>query len=655
MLKRAAITLLCSALLILPSSAQSPKQKNKSLSLFTLNKKSITVDEFIYLYKKNHLDAQKDFTKEKINEYLELFVNFKLKVEEAKKRGLDTTALFLKEFNGYKEELRKPYLPDAKILDSLVSLTYARMQEEVKASHILVALKPDAPPEDTIKAYAKITALRKQILEGEDFGLVAAEFSEDPSAKVNKGSLGYFTAMQMVYPFESAAYSSKVGDVSHPVRTRFGYHIVKVFDRRPARGEVEVSHILIRTGNTKENDTVKNAIFNVHDQLQAGLSWEELCQKYSEDTNTKETSGRLRPFGTGAMAAVPEFERIAFELQVPGEISDPFQTQYGWHIMRLERKIPVPAFAEIAPSLKTRVARDERTELSKKDLRNKLRKDYQFSENQTIKSKILALADSSLQKGKWKPTGFGKTADELLFTLKGNKISATDFFSFVEKTQRHSNLAPEKYMDQLYNQFVDDRIIQLVEERIIEEHPEYQFLLQEYYEGILLFDIMEKEVWNKASQDSVGQQSYYSSHQADYTTGERARVAFYSSAALDFREPLRQLIIDSAVTKMDEFISKHKVKSEVGYFKRDERAVLEKVPWAKGVHSAENNGIYYLAWLKDILPAGPMSFEEARPAIISDYQTFLEKKWVAQLKKKYSVKVNEKGKQYILHQLQVKE
>lgn len=655
MLKRAAITLLCSALLILPSSAQSPKQKNKSLSLFTLNKKSITVDEFIYLYKKNHLDAQKDFTKEKINEYLELFVNFKLKVEEAKKRGLDTTALFLKEFNGYKEELRKPYLPDAKILDSLVSLTYARMQEEVKASHILVALKPDAPPEDTIKAYAKITALRKQILEGEDFGLVAAEFSEDPSAKVNKGSLGYFTAMQMVYPFESAAYSSKVGDVSHPVRTRFGYHIVKVFDRRPARGEVEVSHILIRTGNTKENDTVKNAIFNVHDQLQAGLSWEELCQKYSEDTNTKETSGRLRPFGTGAMAAVPEFERIAFELQVPGEISDPFQTQYGWHIMRLERKIPVPAFAEIAPSLKTRVARDERTELSKKDLRNKLRKDYQFSENQTIKSKILALADSSLQKGKWKPTGFGKTADEPLFTLKGNKISATDFFSFVEKTQRHSNLAPEKYMDQLYNQFVDDRIIQLVEERIIEEHPEYQFLLQEYYEGILLFDIMEKEVWNKASQDSVGQQSYYSSHQADYTTGERARVAFYSSAALDFREPLRQLIIDSAVTKMDEFISKHKVKSEVGYFKRDERAVLEKVPWAKGVHSAENNGIYYLAWLKDILPAGPMSFEEARPAIISDYQTFLEKKWVAQLKKKYSVKVNEKGKQYILHQLQVKE
>lgn len=657
MLKRAAITLLCSALLILTSSAQSPspKQKNKSLNLFTLNRKPITVDEFIYLYKKNHLDAQKDFTKEKINEYLELFVNFKLKVEEAKKRGLDTTALFLKEFNGYKEELRKPYLPDAKIVDSLVSLTYARMREEVKASHILVAIKPDASPEDTIKAYAKIAALRKKILEGEDFGLIAAEFSEDPSAKVNKGSLGYFTAMQMVYPFESAAYASKVGDVSPPVRTRFGYHIVKVFDRRPARGEVEVSHILIRTGNTKENDQVKNAIFNVHEQLQAGLSWEELCQKYSEDTNTKETSGRLRPFGTGAMAAVPEFEKIAFELQVPGEISDPFQTQYGWHIMRLERKIPVPAFADISPSLKTRVARDERTELSKKDLRNKLRKDYQFSENQTIKSKILALADSSLLKGKWKPTGLVTAEGETLFTLKGSKISSKDFFSFVAKTQRHSNLAPEKYMDQLYNQFVDDRIIQLVEEQIIEEHPEYQFVLQEYYEGILLFDIMEKEVWNKASQDSAGQQSYYMSHKADYSTGERARVAFYSSSTQDFREPLRQLILDSAITKMDEFISKHKVKTETGYFKRNERAVLEKVPWTKGVHSAENNGIYYLAWLKDILPPGPMSFEEARPAIISDYQTFLEKKWVAQLKKKYSVKVNEKGKQYILHQLQVKE
>ncbi len=164
--------------------------------------------------------------------------------------------------------------------------------------------------------------------------------SDDPSAKNNQGNLGYFTAMQMVYPFETAAYSTKVGDISQPIRTRFGYHLIKVLDRKPARGEVEVSHIMIRTGNDKENEKIKNTIFNIHDQLQAGMSWEELCRQYSEDPSTKDNGGKLRPFGTGAMAAVPEFEKIAFYLQKPGEISDPFQTQYGGILCGWNAKFP---------------------------------------------------------------------------------------------------------------------------------------------------------------------------------------------------------------------------------------------------------------------------------------------------------------------------
>src|SRR5688572_8033978 len=278
MLKRAAITLFF-ALLSVSSFAQLPQgKKNKPATFFTVNKKPVTVDEFIYLYKKNHQDLQKDFTNEKINEYLDLFINFKLKVEEAKKRGLDTTKVFLKEYNGYREELRKPYLPDAKIIDSLVKLTYERMKVEVSAAHILISVKPDASPEDTLKTYQKIQELRKKIVvTGEDFGSVASKSSEDPSAKINQGNLGYFTAMQMVYPFESAAYTTKVGEVSQPIRTRFGYHILKVLDRRPARGEVEVSHIMLRIGNGKDTVKVKDAIFNIYDQLQGGMKWEDLC------------------------------------------------------------------------------------------------------------------------------------------------------------------------------------------------------------------------------------------------------------------------------------------------------------------------------------------------------------------------------------------
>lgn len=658
MLKRTALTLFCTALLVSLSFAQSKSQatkKNSSLTLLTVNKSRVSADEFIYLYKKNHQDPQKDFTAEKINEYLDLFINFKLKVEEAKKRGLDTTKAFLKEFNGYKEELRKPYLPDAQLVDSLVKLTYSRLQEEINASHILVTLKPDAPPADTLNAFNKITELRKRVLAGEDFGRLASASSDDPSAKMNQGNLGYFTAMQMVYPFETAAFSTAVGDVSLPVRTRFGYHILKVLDRRPSRGEVEVAHIMLRTGNTKENDKVKDTIFNIYDQLQAGVSWNELCQQHSEDPNTKENGGKLKPFGTGAMAAVPEFERTAFNLQKPGEISDPFQTQYGWHIMRLERKIPVPSFDEIAPSLKNRVARDERTALSKQDLQIKLRREYRFIENLEPKTQLMTMVDSSLQQGKWEPAVTTKMNKEVLFTLLEKKYSVRAFIDYVKKNQRTSTLNPQKYLDQLYNQFVDTNMMSLVEQKIMDEHAEYRYLLQEYYEGILLFDIMEKEVWTKASQDSIGQQAYYASYKNDYLAGERVRATFYSSNNNSFTAPLLKLIADSATIKLDEFVSQNKIKIESGFFKKEDRAVLHKVPWEKGIYSVENNGIYYLAWLKDILPAGTMSFEEARPSVISDYQTYLEKNWVAQLKKKYPTKVNEKAKQYILRQLQVQD
>ena len=655
MFNRAVITLLCNVFFSIVCLSQTPSKTNKIPPvLFKVNKRPVTVNEFIYLYEKNHLDREKDFTEEKINEYLELFINFKLKVEEARRRKLDTTKVFLTEYNGYREELRKPYLPDANMVDSLVKLTYLRQEEEINASHILIALKPDASPADTAKAYAELMELRKRVVAGEDFAKVAAQHSNDPSAKSNGGNLGYFTAMQMVYPFETAAYTTPVGNVSQPVRTKYGYHILKVSDRRPASQEVEVSHIMLRTGRDKDNDKIKNSIFNLHDQLRAGVSWAELCSQYSEDVNTKDDGGKLQPFGTGGMSAVPAFERIAFGLSEPGEISDPFQTQYGWHIMRLERKIPRPTFDEVKTSLRNKVARDERTELSKQDLQKKLRKDHQFVENADGRSLLMSMADSSLQRGKWNPPVSAEDGKKTVFVLSGMPHSIADVVGFVKASQLTTKLTPQAYLEQLYNEFIDKRITELVEERIMRENPDYKFLLQEYYEGILLFDIMEKEVWGKASQDSAGQRSYFLSHQADFTSGERVHATLFSSNTAGFRAPLQKLIADSSESSIHTFVTQNGLKTETGYFEKEEKPVFAEVPWAKGVHSAENNGIYYLAWLKDILPAGLMSFEEARPAVISDYQGFLEKNWISQLKKKYRVKVNGKGKQYILQQLQVK-
>jgi len=652
---RLAILVLLGSATISFSFAQSKKQKaTPAQKLFTVNKKTVTTDEFIYLYKKNHQNKTEDFTSEKIQEYLDLFINFKLKVEEAKARGLDTTKAFIREFNQYKEELRKPYLPDTKLTDSLVRLTYNRMKEEVKASHILINLKQDPSPEDTLNAYNKIIEIRNKIKNGEDFGMAASQFSEDPSARTNHGNLGYFSAMQMVYPFETAAYNTKVGEISMPVRSRFGYHIIYVTDRRPARGEVEVAHIMIRTGDDKDNEKAKNTIFDLYDQLQGGVKWEELCKQYSEDPGSKDNGGKLRQFGTGAMANIPEFERIAFSLTNPGEISDPFQTQYGWHIIKLERKIPLAPFEELNSSLKNRVNRDERTQVSKQALAAKLRKEFQYIEQSQVKSKVLALADTSIQRGKWRAPVYPNEQKEILFTLTGKTYTVREFLDYAQKNQKPTSQTPEKYLDELYNHFVDARILALQEEKIMREHPDYTYLLQEYYEGILLFDIMEKEVWNKASADSVGQHRYYDAHANDYQAGERARASFYFTASNGFVEKLKPLLNAGDEKAINEFVAQNKLKTETGYYKKEEKTILQKVPWSAGVHSAENNGMYYLAWIKNILPPGAMSFEEARPAVISDYQTYLEKNWVQQLKKKYPVKVNEKGKKYIFQNLQQK-
>jgi peptidyl-prolyl cis-trans isomerase SurA len=651
MMRNIAVILFC-ALAATSALSQSKKEKTPA-AVFTVNKKTVTTGEFIYLYRKNHQNKPEEFTREKIQEYLDLFINFKLKVEEARARGYDTTAAFIKEYNSYKEELRKPYLPDNALSDSLARQTYERMKEEVSASHILIEVKPDATPQDTLAAYNKIMDIRKQATGGADFGKLASQYSEDPSARSNRGNLGYFTAMQMVYPFESAAYRTKTGEISMPVRTRFGYHVLKVEDRRPARGEVEVSHIMVRTGDGKDNDQAKNTIFQVYDELRAGVKWEELCKQYSEDPGSKDNGGKLRPFGGGAMASVPAFEQVAFSLSKPGDVSDPFQTQFGWHIMRLERKIPLAPYAEMSAALKTRVNRDERTQISRQALQSKLRKDFDWKENATSRAHVLAQADTSLRHAKWKmPAGYPD--QEVLFTLQGKAVRSVEFLSYIIKNQRPSSQQPDKYFESLYNNFIDSRITMLLEEKIMHDNPDFKMLLTEYYEGILLFDIMEKEVWNKASADSAGQEKFFRENVAKYKAGERARAVLYSSSSKDTRDQLLARIQSGDTTQLDAYVMTNKIRVEAANFEKDEKAVISKVNWAKGVYGAENNGMFYVVRIKSILPPGPKTFQEARPSVISDYQAFLEKEWLARLKKKFSVKLDKKGKNYVFSELLAK-
>lgn len=636
------------AMIVVSGVAQ--KKAAKPAVLFTVDKETVAADEFIYLYKKNH-QAKEDFTDEKIEEYFKLFVNFKLKVAEARSRGLDKTPEFEKEYNSYKDELRKPYLPEGKILDSLVKLTYARLQYDVSAAHILVGLKPDATPEDTLQAYNTALTLKKRAQDGEDFGSLASLYSEDPSAQTNKGDLGYFTALQMVYPFEEAAYSGKAGDIVGPVRTRFGYHVLKIGDKRPSRGEVEVSHIMLRTGGQRDDAKTKNLAFELHAQLQGGADWNELCKQFSEDPGSKDNGGKLRPFGVGAMNALPEFDRTAFGLQKPGELSDPFQTQYGWHIVRLERKIPLPPLEESAASLKTRIARDERVQVSKRSMMVKLKKDLAFAENAAVKTKVLALADTSLAKGRWKIPAAFKASKETLFTLQGKKTPAGDFLNYVQKEQRSNSMTPEAYLELLYTNFSEAAISSAFESKLIGTNPDFELLLKEYYEGILLFDIMEKEVWKKANEDSAGQRAYFQANAARYQAKERIAGSILYTGT----EKSTRLVIE-AYQKADSLELAKAIQSEVlysesGYFQREDRPFLADMKWEPGLHVVQQGNSYYLVEVNGLVPPGPMSFEEARATVITDYQNKLEEEWLAALRKKYPLNVNDKTKKDVVEKL----
>jgi len=628
---------------------QSPR--TKPVVVFTVDGKPVTSDEFIWLYRKNNQNKAGEFTDKKVSDYVDLLVNFKLKVTEAVHRGLDTTAGFEREFATYRDDLKRPFVASHDDVNRLVKEAYERMQREISASHILINLKPDAAPADTLAAWNRIVAIRARAMAGEDFQQLAKAYSEDPSAKSNGGDLGYFTAFQMVYPFESAAFNTVPGSLSQIVRTRFGYHLIKVYSARPASGEVEVSHIMIRTGRGND-DQARNRAFEAYEQLKAGRSWEEVCKEYTEDPNTKDAGGRLRPFGHGAVG-VASFEDAAFGLQQPGEWSDPFQTPFGWHIVRLERKIPLPTFEEAESGLRRRVSRDERLQISKSLRLAQQKRQAAFSENESSKSRVLQLADTMLLKAKWKYTGDPQLLGSTLFTLQGRTIPVSDFVRYVVRNQQPGSGTPVSQLTRLYDQFVEHALGAEEDLQLMAQNPEYRNVMNEYREGILLFEIMEKEIWNKASADSVGQRSYYEQHRAQYQAGDRIRSRIFSTAdKAFFQSMIRKIQAGDSISAAEV----RKFRSVISYraYQKGESKVIDQVPWAIGVHQTERDGNYYIVQHEKLLPPGPMTFDEARAKIISDYQDSMEKTWLETLRKKYGVKVNTKGKKYVISQLTAK-
>jgi peptidyl-prolyl cis-trans isomerase SurA len=613
--------------------------------------KPVTKSEFLQIYLKNNSAPQYD--KASLDEYMELFKKFKLKVAEAEALGYDTIPKLKKELEGYKKQLAHPYLVDAAKNEELVKQAYDRTVNEIRASHILIKLDPNAAPADTLAAWDKIMGLKKRIEKGEDFASVAKgrNGSEDPSALSNGGDLGFFNAFQMVYPFEEAAYTTPMGTISEPFRTRFGYHIVKVTEKRPARGTMRAAHIMVATSKTATEDDVKNAekkINEIFSKLQAGAKFEDLVKDFSDDPSSNQKGGELPAFGSGTTTRmVPAFEDAAFALKTNGDYSKPIRTDYGFHIIKRVELTNVRSFEEMKKELQTKVNRDERSKKTQDSFVAKLKTEYNYADNSKKSAKwFIKNLDSTYYIGKWNADNL-KT-DKPLFMLDGKKFGQQAFASYLETNYRGVRKdANALVIKQQLKNWEKETVLAYEESKLAGKYPEYKALVTEYHDGILLYEIMTDKVWNKAMKDTVGLKSFFEANRSKYMWGNRVDAVVYECSTQKIADQVSKMIANDTINSKDviDVINKDSelnLRVRTNKFDAEQTAFLKDRNITNGVNkSYEFDGKFYVLKVKEKLAPMNKELNEAKGTVTSDYQTYLEKTWLEELAKKHKIVINE--------------
>ena len=611
--------------------------------LLTINDKKITKNEFVRIYNKNKTNFSTGEVTS-LDEYLDLFINFKLKVFEAESLGLDTIASFVNEFEGYKKQLARPYLLDNQANEHVVKEAYERMQNEIRASHILVKLSIDATPEDTAKAYEKAIEIRRRILSDEPFKMVAKASSDDPSVKNNGGDLGFFTVFQMIYPFESAVYNSEIGEISYPVRTRFGYHIIKVTDKRKARGQVKVAHIMLTVprGTTLKVENEKKQLINeLYHKFKNGEDFSELAKQYSEDRGSAKNGGELPWFGTGKM--VKSFEKAAFAIKANGEVSQPVRTGFGWHLIkRIDRK-EIPAFEEAESEIKRKVGKDKRSDVARAALIIKLKLEYNFLEKESNIPVNYDTVDNVFVLNH-KYLNINSSLDDTLFSFLNRVYFEKDFANFVKKKKGHESFHPYKYKT-LYDEFIENKILEVEESMLENKYPEYKYLLKEYHDGMLLFEITDQKIWSSAINDSIGLVKYYEDHKAEYLWDERWDGSLYFCSNEQIYSKVSKIInkgsFGNKITNNDlleQFNSENELlKIETEIFDKGENEFVDYFIWNKKKIDIDSK---YVLYKGKKIAKKEKALDEAKGLVISDYQDYLDKEWINKLRSKYNIQIN---------------
>lgn len=642
-MKKGMLLLLLTAVIISGLSGQN------SPVLMTVGDEQISLEEFERIYRKNNNPTS--LNHQSPEEYLELFINFKLKVKEAESLGMDTTARFLNELEGYRRQLAKPYLVDEEDKEAMMKEAYLWSKFDVKASHILIRLPASPVPEDTLAAYEKMMTIRNRIQSGESFETVARATSEDEQVSKNGGNLNYFTVFSMVYPFEKVAFTTPVGKLSMPFRTSYGYHILKVDDKRPARGQVKVAHIFVRTPREMDEEGKRNAyqkVQMVYDSLQMGEDFGELARSHSEDPASAREGGNIPWFGTGRM--ITEFEDACFAIENKGDYSRPFKTFYGWHIVKLIDKQGIGSYEEMKPELQQKINGGDRMNIRTERFVKKLQKEYGFTAYPEALAPIYQALDSTLLMGQWE-AGALKELNTELMRIGDRSVESSEFVAYLETRQNSGkSSSPRAYMDMLYNEFTSETVMAYEESRLAEKYPEFKYIYEEYHDGILLFDIMDQKVWTMAVTDSAGLENFHKEHRKDYMWGDRTEAYLVGCSKDTDLAGLRSAYKKILKGKWDQVELNERfcrndsldcISLTYLLVEEGDNALVDARNGATGPGPViENGDSRSFVIVKGIRDPQPKRLDDARGQVISDYQEYLEEQWILSLKEKYPVSVD---------------
>ena len=630
--------------------------QNEDPVVMKLGKEEIKFSEFESKFSKNN-DLSK-VPDDELRSYVDLYVVFRLKYAEAIAMQLDTVAVLREELDDYRAQAVIPYLTDKEVSERVFNEAIERMQWDVRAIHILKQVPQEALPADTLAAYKAIMDLRARILKGESFGEIAAIESDDPLARDrksaggetiqpgNKGDLGYFTAFDMIYSFESGAYNTPVGTLSMPVRTEFGYHLIFVQDKRPAFGRCKAAQILIPFNKSpnltpsekaKDVEQVSKKITDIYNEIKAGLPFEDAFEKYGEEG----TNGKLPLFGCNRFEG--DFVKELYGLK-EGELSKPIQSSYGFHIVKIEELVPVRTDEEAKGAIRVKISQDTRSFKSRETFIERMKKENGFKEIEDKKAKTTPVQDfytaldSNIFKGTYEKS-MVKHLERPMFVFAEKTYTQQDFAQYLENRQfiNVKDIELPVLVNFAYKRFIDNTVMEYENSQLEIKHPDFADLMRDYKEGILLYELNERKVWKKPETDSIGLQEFYETIKHTQLYPVRIRAEHIKSVDASATQKTETMLKKGTpIADILKSMNKKKVTLVVDtviYWKEQNKEFDKLVNWEQPtvgsvfVDRAENE----LVRIKEILQPSPMPLSEIRGTVIAEYQNTLEKDWMKAL------------------------